>query len=59
LREGRPVRIGLEALSNLFIFENIHEREWFPDRIQRGNRLPGEPTLREIRRTLHKQQNVM
>ena len=55
LREGRPVRIGLQRFAHFRVFENIHVRKLRLAGAQGAHGLGRKSALREIGRALHVQ----
>src|ERR1700761_1357137 len=59
LGNGRPVRIGLDAVAQLGGFENVQTLIADPDVIEDLHHLAGKTALRKLRRALHEQHDVV
>ena len=59
LRNGRPVRIGLDAVAQLGGFQNVQALVADPDVIEDLHHLTGKTALRKLRRPLHEQHDVV
>src|SRR6202042_851745 len=59
LRNGRPVRIGLDAVAQVGGFKNVQALVADADVIEDLDHLSGKTALRKLRRTLHEQHDVV
>ncbi len=59
LRNGRPVRIGLDAVTQVGGFKNVQALVADPDVIEDLDHLAGKTALRKLRRALHEQHDVV
>src|SRR5882757_7916124 len=59
LRNGRPVRIGLDAVAQVGRFENVQALVADADMIENLNHLARKSALRKLRRAFHEQYHVV
>src|SRR5262249_53207449 len=59
LRDGRPLGIGLDALTQLVVFEHVETLIGHDEIIEDLHDLAGEAAHRKLRRALHEQHHLV
>src|ERR1700751_4945086 len=59
LRDGRPVGIGLDALPQFVVLEDVEPLIGYAEVVEDLHGLAGEAAHRELRRALHEQNDVV
>src|SRR5215472_8937001 len=59
LRNGRPVRVRLDALAQVVVLEHVEPFVGHAEMIEDLHDLPGEAAHRELRRALHEQHHLV
>src|SRR4051812_46305158 len=59
LGDRRPIRIFLDALADLRILQNVDRLIWRTEALEDGNRAARKAALREQRRSLHEQDDLV
>jgi hypothetical protein len=59
LRDGRPLGIGLDSVSQVVRLEHVQALIGHAEVIEDLHHLPGKPAHRELRRALHEQHHVV
>ncbi|KAG5717687.1 hypothetical protein E4T56_gene1843 [Termitomyces sp. T112] len=59
LGDGRPIRIGLDALTDFHVLQHVNRMIGHAQMFENGNRAAGKTTLREKRGALHEQHDII